>query len=210
MKKRVLCYGDSNTWGFIAGTDAERYPEGIRWTSRMQEYLGDDYVVIEEGYNGRTTVLDDPIGDRVSGLSYLEPCLRSQAPLDLVVLMVGTNDTKCYFFQNEYTIANGVARLVSIIQSCPFGRDKKPPKVLMVSPILIKNPEKDGSFDHRSELVSQGFAKAYKEKADMLGCDFMDAAQYAEPDSRDGLHIRECDFPVLAKAIGDKVKEIIG
>ncbi len=98
--KNILCYGDSNTWGYIAGKFdmttmyMERYPRTIRWTGRLQKLLGDDFYVIEEGLNGRTTNLEgiDP-PDR-NGKTYLLPCLYTHSPLDLVVLMLGCNDLK--------------------------------------------------------------------------------------------------------------------
>ena len=91
MKKRILCFGDSNTWGYN-GENGERFDEYIRWTGRLQRLLGSEYTVIEEGQNGRTTVWDDPIENRLAGLTYLWPCMESQSPFDLIIIMLGTND----------------------------------------------------------------------------------------------------------------------
>ena len=91
MKKRILCFGDSNTYGY--DPKGGRYDEDTRWTMRLQTQLGPEYTVIEEGFNGRTCVYDDPIeGGYKSGAAYLPPCLMSHAPLDVVILMLGTND----------------------------------------------------------------------------------------------------------------------
>ena len=89
----VLCYGDSNTYGYIPETGM-RYPRDIRYPGRLQLLLGEDYAVIEEGCNGRTTIHDDPIDGWKNGLDYLKPCLNSHKPVDIVILMLGSNDLK--------------------------------------------------------------------------------------------------------------------
>ena len=118
--KTILCFGDSNTWGAWAGRD-DRYDEKTRWGSRLRKLLGEDYWVVEEGQNGRTTVWDDPIENRMAGLTYLWPCLESHHPIDLVIIMLGTNDTKPYFGVNADNIAAGAGRLVDMVQISSFG-----------------------------------------------------------------------------------------
>jgi len=211
MKKRILCFGDSNTWGYIAASGGVRYPEGVRWTSRLAELLGEEYVVIEEGQNGRATVWIDPIENHMAGIAYLEPCLESQAPIDLMILMLGTNDTKPYFAVNEYNIAASAARLADMAQKSAFGREGSPIKVLLVAPILIDNPAPfPGIFDARSEEVSRGFAKTCAAEAERLQCAFLDASQIAQPDPADGIHLSEEGHVKLAQAMYEKVKELIG
>ncbi|MBQ9959278.1 MAG: acylhydrolase, partial [Oscillospiraceae bacterium] len=96
MEKRILCYGDSNTWGYIGGV-GERFGRDVRWTGRLQTLLGSDYTVIEEGLNSRTTVWDDPVEMHKNGYTYLMPCLQTHRPLDLVIIMLGTNDLERRF-----------------------------------------------------------------------------------------------------------------
>ena len=134
MKKRILCFGDSNTWGAIP-QESNRYPENIRWTGVLQNELGENYQIIEEGYNGRTTVFDDVIEWRLSGLKYFMPCCSSQSPLDLIILMLGTNDLKTRFGVDARSIAYGLQRYLDILSITPMDGNK--PKVLIVSPILI-------------------------------------------------------------------------
>ncbi len=111
MKKRILCFGDSNTWGYM--TSGGRFDEETRWPMRLGKLLGPEYTVIEEGFNGRTCVFDDPIeGGYKSGLTYLPPCVMSHSPLDLVILMLGTNDLKKRFGMTAFTIGGGVTALV--------------------------------------------------------------------------------------------------
>ena len=92
--KTVLCYGDSNTYGYDPRSGL-RYPASVRWTCRLATLLGPDYHVIEEGCNGRTTVFDDPIEGWKNGLGYLKPCLNSHKPVDIVILMLGPEDHPC-------------------------------------------------------------------------------------------------------------------
>ncbi len=209
MKKRILCFGDSNTWGAIACGDGARYPEGVRWTSVLSQQLGEEYVIIEEGQNGRTSVWDDPIENRMAGITYLWPCLESHSPLDLVILMLGTNDTKPYFSVNEKNIADSVGRLAIMAMQSPFGRKKELP-VLMVAPIQIINPVPfKGIFDMRSEKISKNFGETFAEVAKQIGCAFLDASLYAKPDTADGVHMDKHGHRMLAEAISAKVKEIL-
>ena len=98
--KTILCYGDSNTYGYNPVTGG-RWSEDIRWTGRLQQLLGDEYKVIEEGCNGRTTMYKAPGEGWKSGLEYLKPCLNSHKPVDAVVMMLGTNDLKMDFVRKR-------------------------------------------------------------------------------------------------------------
>ena len=121
-----MCFGDSNTWGY-SPTTGQRYPANVRWTGVLQAELGSDYHVIEEGLNGRTTVWEDPIeGDKV-GKRHLPVLLQSHAPLDLVVVMLGTNDLKMRFSAHASDIAAGAGLLVDIIMASGAGKDGASP-----------------------------------------------------------------------------------
>ncbi len=110
--KTILCYGDSNTWGYDPVSE-DRYPLAQRWVSVLARELGPEYQVIAEGLNGRTTVWPDPVeGEYKSGKSYLLPCLESHHPIDLVVLMLGTNDLKHRFGLSAWDIARAAGTLV--------------------------------------------------------------------------------------------------
>ena len=113
MKKSILCYGDSNTWGYIPDV-GRRFPEDIRWTGILQNLLGSTYEVIENGLVGRTTVFDDPYGPCRNGLASLDCALLSSAPLDLVSLALGTNDLK---FTDAFGSRRGAGRLLHEILS---------------------------------------------------------------------------------------------
>ncbi|MBQ4416282.1 MAG: acylhydrolase, partial [Butyrivibrio sp.] len=99
-RRRILCFGDSLTWGYDP-VKQNRIDEDSRWTGVLQNLLGDGYRVIEEGQNGRTIATDDPAEGEKNGLRYVIPCIESHKPLDLMIVMLGTNDLKKKF---SYTV----------------------------------------------------------------------------------------------------------
>ena len=121
-EKTVLCYGDSNTWGYDPATQ-KRYPRNVRWAGVLRRALGNGYLVIEEGLNGRTTVWDDPIEGYKNGKEYLVPCLETHKPIDLVIIMLGTNDLKARFHVPACDIAAGAG--VAIEEDYYPGRDAR-------------------------------------------------------------------------------------
>ena len=131
--KTVLCYGDSNTWGWNP-IDSSRYARDDRWPEVLQQGLGDGYAVISEGMPGRTTVWTDYVEGHMSGKDYLLPCLNSHKPIDLVILFLGTNDLKRRFGVTAFDIAESVGLLVKLIQSSESGPDGNSPQVLIMIP----------------------------------------------------------------------------
>src|SRR5210317_1873174 len=107
----ILCYGDSNTWGYNPSSQQRFSPEE-RWTGVLQKELGMGYRIIEEGLNGRTTVWDDPIEGFKNGMSYLIPCIESHKPINLITIMLGTNDLKIHFSVSAHDIAESVGVLI--------------------------------------------------------------------------------------------------
>lgn len=215
--KNILCFGDSNTWGFN-GESGERYPYEKRWTSLVQEKLGDGFNIIPEGLNGRTTVWEDPFSVCRDGSKALPYCLLSHAPLDLVVLMLGTNDSKNFYRNTPFSVAKGIRMLLEIIQASSAGRDGKAPQVLLMSPANLKagDPSK-AAFDirefenldgHDPVAVSKGLAAEYERKAGEFSCSFLDAAAYAEVGAEDGVHLTAESHKALAAAVAAKIKEL--
>ncbi|MFC5700628.1 SGNH/GDSL hydrolase family protein [Cohnella faecalis] len=135
-RKTIVCFGDSNTWGYDAKTDA-RFDEETRWTGRLARLLGDGYRVVEEGLSGRTSVCEDPLFEGLRGLDYIYPCLLSHSPIDLVVIMLGTNDTKERFGLTSFNIAQGITRLSNKAKGTPAGNGGVAPDVLVVAPPVI-------------------------------------------------------------------------
>ena len=132
--KTILCYGDSNTYGYRPD-NGMRYDEEIRWTGRLASILGrEEYRVIEEGCNGRTTVFDDPEDPWKNGLPYLKPCLNTHKPIDIVILMLGSNDLKSCFKLSAEEIADGAGKLVETIQGFTADKQGFVPGIVLVSP----------------------------------------------------------------------------
>lgn len=208
MLKNIMCFGDSNTHGFIAGMGG-RYDENIRWTRRLQTKLGPDYYVIEEGMNGRTTVYDDMDMKNVNGSRFLEVCLSSHKPLDLVILMLGTNDTKERFHASPVDIAKGLEDLIKLLHNSDLYQGE----LLIVSPIHISDSILQSEYcDSFAGLVgaekSRSLAAEYRKLAQTYHCHFMDAADFALADDTDGIHLDSKGHGALAEAIYHKIKQI--
>ena len=103
--RTLVCFGDSNTWGYVPGSNGRRFHRDVRWPIRLQHALGDDWEVIAEGLSGRTATLDSPVAEGRNGLPYLVPCLHSHAPVDLLVIFLGTNDVGERFALPERDVA---------------------------------------------------------------------------------------------------------
>ena len=211
--KTVLCYGDSNTYGFYAATGF-RYPRNVRWTGLLQQALGEDVYVIEEGLCGRTTVWEDPIEGYKSGKSYLIPCLDTHAPIDVIVLMLGTNDLKCRFSLTASDVAQGNATLIAMMQSHLAQKQGFAPKILLVSPIAIgegiAQSQYAGMFCATTCIaLSKQFPKYFAEVAAHMGCAFLDAASVAGASPTEHLHLDEAGHAALANAVAQKVRELL-
>ena len=210
--KTILCYGDSNTYGYNP-SNGFRYPESIRWTCRLAKLLGEEYRVIEEGCNGRTTVYDDPIDGWKNGLDYLKPCLNSHKPVDIVILMLGTNDLKDTFRTDASDAAAGVEKLIQVIK--PFTMEKQGyvPDIILVSPPQIgegiRTSDFYGAFLEDSVEKSKHFREFYRPVAERNGCVFFDAAEYVEPSKEDSLHLTPEGHAVIAEKLAEIVRGIV-
>ena len=212
MKKRILCFGDSNTWGYMV--TGGRFPEEVRWPMRLQALLGDDYTVIEEGFNGRTTVFEDPVeGGHKSGLTYLPPCVMSHSPLDLVIIMLGTNDLKKRFGMTGFTIGGGITQLVKAARTYAMNAEGVPPKIMILCPPPvgenIMETRHAPIFGEDSVSVSRDLPYELGRVAKLMRCEFMEAGPYCEISKADAVHMTREDHLRLAKAVCDKVKSII-
>lgn len=200
---RILCYGDSNTWGH-SGTGRERYLTNGRWTGLLQEKLGEKYEVIEEGLNGRTTDLDDDSSafSNKNGLSYLPACLDSQSPLDLVILWLGTNDLKFKFNRSAKDVVQAISHLIEIIQTVTK-------KIILVSPPQVRKSQlkPDSNFVGAGEKSLQ-LGQFFKEVAEKRGCDFVNIAKYVQPGDADGVHLEPEMQPIVAEVLYQEVKKL--
>lgn len=207
--KTVLCYGDSNTWGSDPATRT-RFPPDVRWTGILAGALGSGYRVIEEGLNGRTTRWDDPIELHRNGLTYLVPCLESHQPLDLVAIMLGTNDLKARFRLSAADIAQSAAGLAQIASRTARNAAGQPSAILLVAPPpLAKLTGFDLMFEG-AEAKSTLFADYYARSAEWSGLAFLDAGSVMRSSDLDGIHFEAAEHHKLGAAVAAKVRELIG
>lgn len=209
--KTVLCYGDSNTHGQVpGGSPLERFSPEERWPGAMRSALGADWYVIEEGLSGRTTVHNDPIeGDIKSGRLYLRPCLMSHAPIDLVILMLGTNDLKARFGQPASEVAMGIGCLIHDIRELKPGPGGHAPEILVVAPppMLDDIGEWEGIFSG-AQPKSHQLAHEFEVIADSLEVHFFDAGSVITSDPADGFHLSREAHETLGHAIAQEVVNI--
>lgn len=213
MKKHIVCFGDSNTHGYCAVTGG-RFDEAQRWCCLLQQRLGEDYLVIEEGLSGRTTCFTDPIHEGLNGLDYIYPCLMSHEPVDLLVIMLGTNDTKERFGSSAECIALGMKRLVAKAIATTDCWSGGKPNILIVSPqnIDAKYLDSDvgGTMGRGCAEKSTGLAREFAKTAELMNCHFMDAdaAITAPVNDIDYMHLTQEGHRQLADALTDKIREI--
>lgn len=211
--KTILCFGDSNTYGQLPLRDYKksRYPTSVRWTGQLAHLARQGYRIIDEGNNGRTTGLEDPVREGRSGRAYLPGCLDSHVPLDLVILMLGTNDLKKKYNPSIASITDRMRDLVRITKRITAETSTAAAQILVIAPPVIR-PEFYVSDDFNyPEAVpySVGLAQAYKNMAAQEEVHFLDAGPIVPSSDKDGAHLEPEDHTKLAKAVWERVQEIL-
>ncbi len=205
----ILCFGDSNTWGMDPET-LTRFPPEIRWTGVLQKELGVNFKVIEEGLVGRTAVMSFPFEPEACGLSYFLPCVKSHAPLDMIIIMIGTNDFA--YGATPLGIARNLARYIPIARAETTGGPGSP-KILLISPVQItpnfeKSPFQE-IFGDVGDCIekSKKYGGYVKTIAEENGCLWLDSAAVADASETDGLHYDEKSHKALGKAVAALVQK---
>lgn len=173
--KRVLCFGDSNTWGYIPGTDHERLHPGARWTGVLQLKLGESYDILEEGLCSRTIATEDPrIGkEGRNGLAYIKPCLETHVP-DYLVVMLGTNDCKFDYGKSPEMIGKDMRRFIEVASGFPAFQQRRQCLLLLSPPIINDKTEycmAGGKYKEAGEK-SEALGGIYVSLAEEFGCTF--------------------------------------
>ncbi len=203
MPKNILCYGDSNTWGCTPGV-LTRLPEDVRWTGVVSKILGPEYRIIEDGINGRSTIYDDPQNQCRNGLAGLGYSLYRAKPLDLAVVMLGTNDL-------NYTDPEGYRLGITVIGKRILGANAfypgtskvfpDGPKLLLVSPILLY----PGAASYKASLR---LAEMTEAAAKELGIPWFDAASVGEPSPLDLCHMDAESHKKLGEALAAEILKL--
>ncbi|HTJ46406.1 MAG TPA: SGNH/GDSL hydrolase family protein [Kofleriaceae bacterium] len=207
-RKRVLCFGDSNTWGYDPRS-LGRYPEDVRWTGRMATALGPAYQVIEEGVNGRTTIYDYKDRFGKNGREYLRPCMDSHFPLDVMFLWLGTNDTKVEFAQSAEQIAAGMEDCVAIALGKQIDRPSPNLKLVVVAPPIVDERHL-GSYDKLvgAEPKTRALPALFRAIADRHHSRFFDLTTLVAPSAVDGCHLDPDAHAAIAVAFTAIVREL--
>lgn len=221
MKKHIVCLGDSNTYGYCADpTDnaegAIRFNEDERWTCLLQKALGEDYLVLEEGLPGRTTVFKDPLYEGLDGMDafhYLWPCLKSHEPVSLLIIMLGTNDTKERFNANAFVISMGMRRLVQAAQATDCWCQGKPNILIIAPPAIgegILESSVVGTMGVGCVDKSCRLPECYRLVAQETGVHFLDAGEAGITFNQvDFMHLTRASHAKLAQKLAELVPSLI-
>jgi lysophospholipase L1-like esterase len=210
--KTILCYGDSLTWGANAETGG-RHDYQDRWPSVLQKGLGHGARVIPEGLNGRTTVYDDYGADcDRNGARVLPTILHSHAPIDLVIILLGTNDMKPVNANNAVIVGHGVKRLVEIVRHHAWPCETEGPEILIVAPPALCETDHAllGPMFAGRIAESQNLASVYRDIADELGCGFFDAGSVAKTTPLDGVHMDAENTRAVGRGLEPIVRMMLG
>jgi lysophospholipase L1-like esterase len=217
--KRILCFGDSNTWGFVPvpKPPSTRYPAAQRWPHVMRQALGGEVEVIEEGLSARTTDVADPelpqlAGAGLDGSAYLPACLASHLPLDAVAIMLGTNDLKPRFGRTAVRIALGAKRLLDIVRTLDggVGSTYPNPRALLICPPPLGTLSPDFvEMFAGGEALSRQLPEAYAAIARAAGAGFLDAGTVIATDGVDGVHFSAEMQRRLGLAVAEALRPLL-
>ncbi len=210
--KRILVFGDSNTWGRVPGDDnAQRYPVNKRWTGILQTNLGIEYEIIEEGLNGRTTNYESPHKNGKNGNLYLLSCLESHNPIDIVVLALGKNDLKEKYELSAEDIVDGLEKCINTVKEEGTTFEGGFPRVLIIPPLIIEEKLRTRGGKNIVDFKG-GKAKSialqtlYKILSQEEGCEFLDVNKHVKVSEIDGVHMDEQAHTIYAKLVAERLQ----
>ena len=210
--KTILCYGDSLTWGFNADGRV-RHAYDDRWPSVLQAGLGTVARVIPEGLNGRTTIFNDhAAGADRNGARILPTILTTHAPIDLAIIMLGSNDMKPWIAGHAQASKQGMQRLVDIVRGHDYPLEQEAPEIVLVSPPpLCETAEPDFAAMFGSGIAqSRMLATLYADLADETGCGFFDAGSVARASPVDGVHLDADNTRAIGRGLETVVRMMLG
>lgn len=195
----ILCYGDSLTWG--GSPYGGRFPPHCRWPEILNELLGNHHNVINFGLPGRTTMWDDPFNEGRNGAKYVNSAMEIFGPVNLLIIMLGTNDLKRYFNASAYEAAKGVEQIIKKVRQ-PNEHEFPTPKILIVAPPTILSPKGEAAEVFKGGVEkSRDLHQAYQKVAIKNDCLFVNAAGLLQPSVQDGVHLDTDGNSLLASAL---------
>lgn len=223
--KRIMVFGDSNSWGWHPVPEIapiQRYPQDVAWPGVMAKALGDGFEVVNESLSARTAVVSDKSVDAGLGLSgaglsgseYLPAAIASNMPLDLVIIMLGTNDVKPVYNRSAFQVAIDVMSLVAEAQKNTGVATSYPaPKVMVVvPPHLGKIASVDwvqAMFPQAAVAESTQIGQYLCPLANAVKVPCFDAGTVAEITGADGIHMTPENHKKLGDAIAAEVSKIL-
>lgn len=203
--RRIVCFGDSNTYG-QSPIDGSRYGKDVRWPGVLDNLLGDGFEVVNEGKSGRTIAFDDPYIEECNGLKDIGSCLDRNDPIDLLIIMLGTNDLKVYFESTPEIIADNLRNMCGVV------RERTDAKILLVSPMLLGDQIEFSPLhlEFGREQVDYSFelAPQIEKVAEQTGSEFIDLAVVAMSSDVDCLHLMPEEHAKVAQAMQEKVLSV--
>lgn len=187
----AVLFGDSNIWGYVPGSNWERFPRDTRWPGRLAARLGESWEVVAEGLNGRTATMDNPYAEGRNGLPYLVPCLLSHAPVDLLVIMLGTNDLAERYRLSEIEVARCVGRLVRAARASGAGPSFGAPEILVICP---------------PPFQGRKLGPAFAEVCARLDCRLLDLEGLVEFSLKDEEHFDAASHAAIAELVAAEVR----
>lgn len=210
--KTVLCYGDSLTWGYDPATRARHALED-RWPTVLAEALGRGVHVVADGLNGRTTAFDDHTGDcDRNGARVLPTLLHAHAPLDLVIIMLGSNDMKPHLAGSAHAASKGMRRLLELTRLHGWPVEQETPQLLVVSPPpLVQTADPDFAAMFEGGVAQSAMlASFYADLADEAGAGFFDAGSVAECSASDGVHLDAANTRAIGRGLTPVARLLLG
>ena len=211
--KKIICFGDSNTHGYNSKTMG-RFSEEERWPKLLGKFLGEDYDVVEEGLEGRTACFEDPLFEGLCGFKYIYPCIMTHKPVDLLIIMLGTNDVKERFSATPENVAKGIDRLIQKALDTKIAFRNEPNVLLVCPPPINPGYEKTDIYGEMGDNCvekSKLLAPLYKKVAELKGIHFIDAGNIEGVDMYpyDHMHLSLDAHKNLAKFLSEMIPGMI-
>lgn len=205
-KKQLLCFGDSNTWGYVPNS-GDRFPPSVRWTGILHKHLGSNYFLIEHAVSGRSAHNLMPANDQRNGQEQLEAYLNQHPTPAITAIMLGTNDIFNAPDFSARTIAKQLIGLALLIQQKNLTADSDS-SVVLISPPPV-NPNMEPSYYYQSHIrKSQELSGHLLELAIQADIPFINAADVAQGSEKDGIHLTAESHMQLGSFIFDEFKRL--
>ncbi len=206
--KKILCYGDSNTWG-CSPRDSSRYDENTRWPMVLQSKLGNDYTVIEEGLNGRTVLNLSPVNIEANGIEWISFVIDNHIPFDIVLISLGLNDVFIAEDASLTKISGGIEEIISIIKDNHVSAGFLIPQIIIMAPPEY-NRDVEGSIFFELQLNKlKVLPEVLRELSIEQNCHFFNSADYVKGSAIDGSHLEAESHIILGTKIADFISDRI-